>query len=179
MAYFNNSKELHEKLGRNILVPQLAEPKINNRFIVTFPETVNLESEDKNFKIESWLVNSINKPKLTMGEINYKETIRGHMPRYHWDDIEVTFMSIIEPSTSQYFNNLAESLIKKSIEGIVSTPIPYFFIDTLDPTGVTIEKWKVIVEYIVSIDFGKFDLADDKIQEIKVVFRPSKCVNLY
>ena len=45
-------------------------------------------------------------------------------------------------------------------------------------TGVTIESWKIIVDKIISFDFGKLDYASDDISKLKIMIKPSDCILL-
>lgn len=123
------------------------EPKKNNRFIVEFPIEVDI---DKCF------IKSINKPK------------------YHnntWQDIRIDFYDPIDPSTSKRLFNIIDKLRINNLKILNS-----FKINTLDPTGVTIEQWVIYVDEILMIDFGKFDYSDDGNPTPYMIIKPSNCI---
>lgn len=132
-------------------VPVEQEPK-RNYFIVEFPEELN---------IEPYLIDKINKPKF----INYK-----------WQNIEISFIDLIGPSTSKIIYNAINFFKIQKFKK--SFPLFSFNISMLDPVGEVIEKWVINVKEVVSVDFGDFSHSDskNKIQYIKMIIQPSDCV---
>lgn len=117
------------------------EPKMKNRFLVEFPEQ---------FKIESWMVQKINKPKFTNSQ---------------WQDIKIEFVDAVAPSTSQ-------ALFK-----VIENEAPFVFnIKILDPTGIEVEEWVVHVKRILTVDFGELDYAITEVQRVSMTVRPHNCV---
>lgn len=123
------------------------EPKKTNRWLVKFPEE---------FEIPEYTLKSITKPKYISGK---------------WDDVRITFNAIA--------NKQLEIGLKKMIYTQGKTNINWTFkftIEDLDPTGVVIGKWEILVDEVVSIDFGgELTYHDDKIQEIVLIVKPYDC----
>lgn len=105
---------------------------------------------DKSINLPSWSVQKINKPKFTNNE---------------WDNIKIDFIDPIGPSTSSKLFELCKTKNKDFTFEIIS----------LDPTGVEIEKWLIVVENILTINFGDLDYSDDDIQKPYIVIKPSSC----
>lgn len=128
------------------------EPKTNHRFVVEFPMELN---------IESYWVQSISKPKMVNGK---------------WENITITFIDLIGPSTSDTIFKLI-GYCKKKKPGIFSKKRPLFSIKikSLDPTGFELEAWTINIEKLIAVDFGDYDYGSDDIQTIQVVLKPLDC----
>ena len=122
------------------------EPKLNYRFKVEFPQEL---------EIPKYSVISIDKPKFVTGTNDHTQGI--------WQPMEIIFVDLIGPSTS-------DALYKLKNGGLKSLSII-----SLDPTGVEIEEWKIDIDYIMSIDFGNLDYGSNKIQKITMIISPSNC----
>jgi hypothetical protein len=125
------------------------EPKRKNRFIVEFP---------KEFELEPWLVNNIDRPKY----VNYK-----------WEEMEVTFKDPICNSSSEALFKLIKFV--ETFKDHQVSPLFLFYITMLDPTGVAVEKWEIAVEELISINFGDLDYGSDECQEPKMIIKPAYC----
>lgn len=133
-TYYNtNIINTHDK---EKIVPILVEPIIKNRFKVIFEDNID---------IKSWFVSDITMPCF---ENNY------------FNDIEITFLSVISPNTSQLlFDNF------KSRKNFT------FTIDMLDCTLKTVQQWIIYVKKVKSIDFGgKLNYSDNDLLKPKVIF---------
>lgn len=132
-------------------LPVPYEPKLANRFLVTLPD---------NFDLPEWTIFSITKPKLKKDK---------------WQNITIVFTDPIGPSTSQrLFHNVSGMGNAKAAE------VPFDFkIESLDPTGVVVEKWTITVEKIVLIDFGDSNYAKSELQKPRLIVKPSTCVLNY
>ena len=128
------------------------EPKRNNRFLVEFP---------KQFNIQQWSIQKINKPKFTGG---------------NWENIKIEFVDPIGPSTSQGLFQIVEFLKNNKNESKCLFEIK---IKSLDPTGVEVEEWVVYIGEILTINFGELDYGDDKIQQPFLVAKPLNCLLKY
>lgn len=138
------------------------EPKRTHRFIVTFPEK---------FGIPAFVVQKIDKPKFVDGK---------------WQNIGVEFIDLVSPSISQKLfaltnpkNYMIQIDERNWIEKITHQPIFEFLIESLDPTGVVIEKWTIAVQKVISLDFGGYDYGSDDLGKCHVVFKPKYCVLNY
>jgi hypothetical protein len=132
--------------------PTLYEPKMTNRFTVILP---------KEFDIEPYLIQSINKPKYD--NVNKQ-----------WDNIEISFIDLVGPSVSYKLLTI--------INDILSVDSDYSFefkIQDLDPTGIVIEEWIIAITKILSIDFGDNDHSIGNILQPKMILKPSFCRLFY
>ena len=132
----------------NLKVTQY-EPKMNNRFLVEFPEQFNLQQRS---------IQKINKPKFTNGK---------------WENIKIEFIDPIAPSTSQSLFKIVEFL-KTNVND--SKTLFSIKIKSLDPTGVEVEEWVVNVKKVLTINFGELDYGDDKIQQPYLILKPLDCI---
>lgn len=128
------------------------EPKKATRFVVEFPEE---------FKIPTYCVQKIEKPEIVFGK---------------WQDIEIEFIDLIEPSTSEAIYNVYNKF--KDIKCDYKNPkeIFRFKILALDPVGIVVETWTITVEEIPSVDFGDNNYGTDDIAKIKMVVRVLDCI---
>jgi len=132
----------------NLKVTQY-EPKMNNRFLVEFPEQ---------FNFQRWSIQKTNKPKFTNGK---------------WENIKIEFIDPIAPSTSQSLFKIVEFL-KTNVND--SKTLFSIKIKSLDPTGVEVEEWVVNVKKVLTINFGELDYGDDKIQQPYLILKPLDCI---
>lgn len=134
------------------LMPLPNEPKRNNRFVVEFP---------KEFDIESFVIQSITKPKWNNGK---------------WDNIEIAMLDLIDPSTSHRVMKLID-LKNKIKTGFFSKRKNLFslYLKSLDPTGAEIEEWVIDVQDLIYVDFGNLNYGNDGIPSIKLVLKVSNC----
>jgi len=123
------------------------EPKRNNRFVVRLPEL---------FDIQEWMVSTCTYPKYSF--TNNK-----------WEDIIISFRDPIYPSTSDKLYHL----MKKIQKGI--TFDESITIETLDPCGVTVEKWNIEISKILSINFGEGNYGDDNMKTLHLHIQPKEC----
>lgn len=124
------------------------EPKMNNRFVVEFP---------KEFELESWLVTKINRPKF-----NFETNA--------WENIKIDFVDPVAISTSKKLLNIINNL--GSEKDILDNKIN---IKTLDPTGVTVENWIIVIDKILLIDLGDSDYGNNEMQSPYMVIKPLYC----
>lgn len=150
------------------------EPKRKNRFILTFPSSLG---------INSWYVESTSRPQVSINpvEIPFLNTSTYVAGRFEWNEIKMTFRDPIGPSASQalmeWFRLHAESVTgrmgyaagyKKDIE-----------LEMLDPTGVVVEKWILQSTFITDLNFGDLDYNSDAISTIQCTLRMDRCIQVY
>lgn len=126
------------------------EPKRPNRFLIIFPEE---------FEIPQYLVKSTIRPSVTVNN--------GFM---QWEDIEITFIDPVSPSTAQILHELflrVESLF-------FNRPFQYR-LQMLGPVGDVVEEWTILGS-MTQIDFGNLNYDSDELMEIKLTIRPINCV---
>jgi len=164
------------------LIPIPYEPKLNNRWLVNFPEDIG---------VPNYLLASSSRPSFT---IKNNEII--------CEPIDMTFNDAIGPSMAQRFYALMDitrfkgfGIIDKikSLFGFKKLPIydrnllKYrngidYTLELLDPTGVTIEKWKITGCQLKSIEFGSLRYGfnqTDALVKINVVIKPKNAILLY
>ncbi|HPC09688.1 MAG TPA: hypothetical protein PLN85_01285 [archaeon] len=154
-----------------IKVPMQHEPKRKNRYFAHFGTDIGIETwAIRKFKRPSMKINKIEIP--YMNEQNY---VAG---RYTWDSVNVTFLDPIGPSSSQILMEWVR-LHAESITGRMGYAAGYkktITLESLDPTGIAIEKWTLEDCQIISIDFGDNDYSSDDLTEISLELQPWRCI---
>ena len=138
--------------NKNMLSPSY-EPKLNNRFIVTFPSE---------FNIPEWSAFSVDMPSFSIKEkkifgIKYFEEIV-------WDDVLVQLYDPIDPSNSKAIMKIIETNPNIKFD---------FFINILDPAGITIETWCLTGCRFSSVYFGHYDYSDFNTTKIDLTITPT------
>ena len=65
----------------------------------------------------------------------------------------------------------------RNLPGNINKPLFDFNLNILDPTGETVEAWKISVKEILAIDFGGcLDYQTDGIAITTLILRPENCV---
>lgn len=152
-------------------VPVEQEPKRKNRFVLEFPTELG---------IESFLVQTSGKPSVEIGDtvipyMNFEQHVSG---KVKWGPIDVTFLDVIGPSTTQKIMEWVR-LHAESATGRMGYAIGYkknIVIKDLDPVGVEVQKWTLIGCIITSASFGEGDHSSDDIQEVKITLQPDRCL---
>lgn len=147
-----NKIKLLYNLNEKDYKPVRFESKRNNRFLVNFP---------KEFNLESWAVQKINKPKFTDEK---------------WEDIKIEFIDPIVPSTSQSLFEIINFLKTNKNDNEILFEIK---IISLDPTGIEIEEWIIYVGKVLTINFGELSYSDNGIQQPYLILKPLKCILKY
>ena len=144
-------------------IPFEYEPKRVNRFFAEFADELGIEVwQVQKFKRPSMKINSV--PIQFMNEQNY---VAG---RYTWDEMQLTFLDPIGPSTSQILMEWVR-LHAESLTGRMGYAAGYkknILLKSLDPTGIEVEKWFLEQCQIVSIDFGENSYEDDALTNIQL-----------
>lgn len=152
-------------------IPFEYEPKRVNRFFAEFADELGVEVwQIQKFKKPSMKINSV--PIQFMNEQNY---VAG---RYTWDEMQVTFLDPIGPSTSQILMEWVR-LHAESLTGRMGYAAGYkknILLKALDPTGIEVEKWFLEHCQIVSIDFGENSYEDDGLTNIQLTLQPWRCI---
>jgi hypothetical protein len=155
-------------------MPFQYEPKKANRFIMTFPSSLG---------INSWYVESTKRPsiKIDTKEIKFLNTQTYVAGSFNWDSIDVTFRDPIGPSASQAVMEWVR-LHAESVTGRMGYAAGYkkdVDLEMLDPTGVAVEKWILQGCSITDAKFG--DLGYDKtdIMTATITLQPDRCILVY
>lgn len=153
-------------------IPFEYEPKRVNRFIAEFPDELGIETwKIQKFKRPSMKINSV--PIKFMNEQNYVAGM------YSWDEMQLTFLDPIGPSTSQQLMEWVrlhvESLTGK--EGYAAAYKKNIILKQLDPGGNPIDKWFIEQCMITGIDFGDNSYDDDGLSMITLTIQPWRCIH--
>lgn len=152
-------------------VPVEQEPKRKNRFVLEFPTELG---------IESYLVQTSGKPSLEINstEIPYMNTSTWVAGRYKWGTLDVEFIDVIGPSTTQKIMEWVR-LHAESATGRMGYAIGYkknLVLKALDPTGVEVEKWTLIGCLITNASFDDYDYGADDVAKVKITIQPDRCL---
>jgi len=115
--------------------------------LVQFPEK---------FKFTQWFVQKINKPKFTNSE---------------WEDIRIDFHDPIKPSATQFLYEIVKFLKINGNDG----KLLEIKIQSIDQTGAIVEEWLIIVDKILTINFGDLDYNDETPQKPFLILKPLNC----
>ena len=155
-------------------MPFQYEPKRKNRFIITFPSSLG---------INSWYVESASRPKIEIKEVaipflNTETYVAG---QFKWGAIDVTFRDPIGPSASQALMEWVR-LHAESVTGRMGYAAGYkkdIDLEMLDPTGVAVEKWQLVNTFLTDVGFGDLNYAQDGLVGISATLRPDRCILVY
>lgn len=151
--------------------PVEQEPKRKNRFWLEFPTELG---------IQSYNVQTSGKPKVTISavEMPYQNTSQFVSGRYKFETIDIEFIDVVGPSTTQILYDYLQIGTEFST-GIMNYSIGMkknFVLKALDPAGVEVETWTLIGCIITSADFDSFDYGSDDVTKIKITVQPDRCL---
>ena len=155
-------------------MPFQYEPKRKNRFIITFPSSLG---------INSWYVESTSRPKVEIKEVEipFLNTSTYVAGRFEWNEIKMTFRDPIGPSASQalmeWFRLHAESVTGRM--GYAAGYKKDIDLEMLDPTGVVVEKWLLEGCFLTDLNFGDLDYSRDDLANIACSLRMDRCILIY
>ena len=152
-------------------IPFDYEPIRENRYFLEFPSELGIESwACMSFKAPSMKINSVN--------IDYMNTSMSVAGRYTWDEMDITLLNVIGPSTTQqvmeWVRLCAESLTGRM--GYCSSYSKDLILKILDPTGVQVSKWLCEKCQITNVDFGDFDYSSDEVSKTTITVKPFRCI---
>ena len=155
-------------------MPDPYEPKQKNRFILTFPSSLG---------INSWYVESTSRPKITINkaDIPFLNTKTYVATTFEWGEINVTFRDPIGPSAAQALMEWVR-LHAESVTGRMGYAAGYkkdLTLEMLDPTGVAVEKWIMQGCFITSADFKDVAYGEGGIMQASISLRPDRCILVY
>jgi len=150
------------------------EPKKKNRFIFSFPT---------NMGIQSWFVVSAKRPNVTIDEVEipFLNTSTWVSGRFRWETIDITFKDPIGPSAAQAIMEWVR-LHAESVTGRMGYAAGYkknVTLEMLDPTGVVIERWKLINTMLTSADFGDLSYDSGDLAEVSTTLRFDRAVLVF
>jgi hypothetical protein len=155
-------------------MPFQYEPKRTNRFIITFPSSLG---------INSWYVEKASRPTIDIGkkEIKFLNTETYVSSSFKWNEIAVTLRDPIGPSAAQAVMEWVR-LHAESVTGRMGYAAGYkkdIDLELLDPPGAVVQKWRLEGTFITSANFGSLDYSSSDIADIAVTLRPDRCILVY
>jgi len=152
-------------------VPVEQEPKRKNRFTLEFPTELG---------IDSYLVQTSGKPKIELNnvEIQYMNTSTFVAGRYKWGTLDIEFIDVIGPSTTQKVMEWVR-LHAESATGRMGYAIGYkknLVLKALDPVGIEVEKWTMVGCFITNAEFDDYDYGADDLSKVKITIQPDRCL---
>lgn len=147
------------------------EPKRKNRFVLEFPTELG---------IESYQVLTTGRPSMEINstEIPMINTTFYVAGKYKWNTIEIKFLDVIGPSTSQKVMEWV-NLHAETATGRMGYAVGYkknLVLKALDPTGVEVEKWTLIGCFITNFATGDNDAGSDDLAEVSITVQPDMCL---
>ncbi len=152
-------------------VPIEQEPLRKNRFALEFPTELGIDS----FIVQTSAKPSININKTEIPYMNGSTFVAG---RAVWQEMEITFLDVIGPSTTQKIMEWI-NLHFETATGRMGYAVGYkknLVLKALDPTGVEVQKWTLVGCQIVSGNFDSFDYSADDIATVTITIQPDKCL---
>jgi hypothetical protein len=155
-------------------MPTQYEPKRKNRFIVTFPDFLG---------INSWYVESASRPSIDISkkEIKFLNTETYVSGQFKWNEITIKFRDPIGPSASQAVMEWVR-LHAESVTGRMGYAAGYkqqIILEMLDPTGVAVEKWILEGCLITKASFGDVGYSGDDLAMVDLTIQPDRCILVY
>jgi len=155
-------------------MPTQYEPKRKNRFIVTFPDFLG---------INSWYVESASRPTIDIGkkDIKFLNTETYVAGQFKWNEITIKFRDPIGPSASQAVMEWVR-LHAESVTGRMGYAAGYkqqLILEMLDPTGVAVEKWILEGCQITKASFGDVGYGGDDLAMVDLTVQPDRCILVY
>ncbi len=155
-------------------MPFQYEPKRTNRFILTFPSSLG---------INSWYVESASRPTITINkkEIKFLNTETYVSSTFKWGEISVKLRDPIGPSAAQAVMEWVR-LHAESVTGRMGYAAGYkkdVDLEMLDPTGVAVEKWILQGCIITSAGFGNVSYTTEDLANIDLKIQPDRCILVY
>jgi hypothetical protein len=155
-------------------MPFQYEPKRKNRFILTFPSSLG---------INSWYVESASRPTIdiTKKEIKFLNTETYVSGSFKWGEITVKMRDPIGPSAAQAVMEWVR-LHAESVTGRMGYAAGYkkdVELELLDPTGVVIEKWILYGTFLTDVNFDSLAYNTDGLASISATLRMDRCVLVF
>lgn len=155
-------------------IPVDLEPKRKNRFVLEFPADLDFAE---------WMVQVAGRPKLTINEtqIDYMNTTSWVAGKTQWETMDIKFIDVIGPSTSQKVMEWVRQHIEYSTGkmGYATNYKKNLTLKILDPAGEEVEKWIIYGAMITSADFGDLDHSSDDLADISLTLRYDRAILAY
>jgi hypothetical protein len=155
-------------------MPFQYEPKRTNRFIITFPSSLG---------INSWYVEKASRPTIDIAkkEIKFLNTETYVSSSFKWNEIAVTLRDPIGPSAAQAVMEWVR-LHAESVTGRMGYAAGYkkdVDLEMLDPTGVAVEKWILQGCLITKANFGSVGYTTEDLATVEIALQPDRCILVY
>ena len=153
-------------------MPVPYEPKRKNRFILSFPSSLG---------INSWYVESTSRPNIQIGstEIPFLNTSTYVAGRFVWNTINVTFRDPIGPSASQALMEWVR-LHHESVTGRDGYSDFYkkdLTMNVLGPVGDVVSEWIIKGAMITEATFGDYNWDNESAAvELQLTVQPDYCI---
>ena len=155
-------------------IPVDLEPKRKNRFIIEFPADLDFAE---------WMVQTAGRPKMSINEteIPYMNTSSWVAGKVLFETMDITFIDVIGPSTSQKVMEWVRQHFESSTGkmGYATNYKKNLTLKMLDPVGEEVEKWIIYGAFITSVDFGDLDMAADDLTDLTITVRYDRAVLAY
>ena len=151
-------------------VPVDQEPKLTNRFVLEFPTELGIES----YTVQTSKKPTIKIEKVTIPYMNSQTYVAS---KYYWEEMDISFIELIGPSTSQKIMEWVR-LHAESATGKMGYAVGYkknLVLKAVDPVGVEIEKWSIIGAQIVSASFGENSYETNELLKCTITIQPDRC----
>lgn len=152
-------------------VPIEQEPKRKNRYSLEFPSELG---------IDSFIVQTSGRPSLNINatEIPYMNTSTFVAGRAVWQTMDITFIDVIGPSTTQKVMEWVR-LHFESATGRSGYAVGYkknLVLKDLDPVGEDVQKWTLVGCQITTVNFGDNDYSSDDLANVTITIQPDRCI---
>lgn len=151
-------------------VPIDSEPKLKNRFVLEFPSDIGIDS----FLVQTSKKPSIKIDKITIPYMNTQSYVAG---RYYFDEMTISFIEVIGPSTSQKVMEWVRLHAEPSTGkmGYASGYKKNLVLKALDGVGAEVEKWTLVGCQIVSADFDEYSYDANELLKVTITIQPDRC----
>jgi hypothetical protein len=155
-------------------VPIDLEPKRKNRFTLEFPADLGFSE---------WMVSTASRPSVTIDsvEIPYMNISTFVAGRSKWDQMNITFIDAIGPSTSQKVMEWIRQCVEHST-GAMGYATQYkknLVLKMLDPAGIVVEKWVLYGCFITNANFGDLSYNDGELANVQITIQFDKAILEY
>jgi len=155
-------------------IPVDLQPKTSNLFVLEFPADLDFAE---------WMVQTAGRPKMTFNEIDiqYMNTHTYMAGNVSFEPMDITFIDVIGPSTSQKVMDWIRMHFESSTGkmGYATNYKKDLTLKILDPTGEEVEKWIIYGAFITNADFGELDMTNDGLLNVSVTLRYDRAVLSY
>ena len=155
-------------------IPVDLEPKRKNRFVLEFPADLDFAE---------WMVQVAGRPKMTLNvtEIPYMNTKTYVAGQVEFDQMDITFIDVIGPSTSQKIMTWIRQTFDSATGrmGYATNYKKNLTLKMLDPAGEEVEKWIIYGAFIISVDYGDLDHSTDDLSDVSISLRYDRAVLVY